>query len=493
MQSYFETGWLDLVLIGAYLVGITIVGAILSRRIKNEEDYFLAGKTLPWYVIGLSIIGTNIGANDYVGASGNAYAIGMAQTNFEWIGAIPAMILSAFIFIPFYWRAGVYSIPEYLGKRYHDSLRVIAAIGLSAFAILIVGVYHWAAALMLETFLGWPKWLSFLVTATVVGFYTISGGLRADTFTDALQVVLMFGSAILIAIFGMAKLGGPVEFWNALETRFPEHLNAFLPADHARFPWPAVLLGLGLVMSPAYWCTNQAILMRTLGARTEWDGRASMIFAGIAKTFVPMLIILPGFFAVLMVVTPLEHRDQALPWVVKNVLPPGIRGLFFVAFIAALQASVSSALNSTAVMVVRDIIGVAIPKRPPEKTILLISRLVTFGVLIIGVASAPLTARFEGIYVFVQTALSMFQGPFFALILFGILVKRTTTAAAAVALVLGLLFAWYLTIDGVNMLYTAFFSFALASALLVIVSRFTKAKPEEELVNLCFWTTRKSY
>lgn len=483
--------WLDLVLIILYLAGMVWIGKVVSAKIKNESDYFLAGKSLAWWVIGLSVIGTNIGSNDYIGASGGAYRIGIAQANFEWIGAIPAMILSAFIFIPFYWRAGVYSIPEYLGRRYNPSVRVISAIGLSAFAILIVGVYHWASALMLETYLGWPMWLSIPITATVVGFYTISGGLRADTYTDALQVILMFTSAVLLAIFGMNRVGGPAEFWNQLNERFPQHVSAFLPADHPDFPWPGVLLGLGFVLSPAYWCCNQAILLRTLGARTEWDGRASMVFAALAKTFVPMLIILPGFFALLLVATPLEKSDQALPWVVKNLLPPGLSGLFFVAFIAALQASVSSALNSTAVMLVRDILGVVRPRERTDKQTLRISRLATFAILALGVASAPLTARFEGIYIFVQTALSLFQGPFFALILLGIMTRSASSAGALVSLVVGLLFAWTLKFFGLNMLYVAFYSFVLSAVLLMIVSRFTARKSDAELVNLCYWTTQK--
>jgi SSS family solute:Na+ symporter len=325
----FKLHWLDLTLIGAYLALMVYMGKVLSTKIKSESDYYLAGKSLPWYIIGLSIIGTNIGSNDYLGASGGAYRIGIAQANFEWIGAIPAMIISAFIFIPFYWRAGVYSIPEYLGRRYNQPVRVISATILSLFAILIVGVYHWASALMLETYMGWPMYVSIPITAAVVGFYTISGGLRADTFTDAIQVTLMFVSSLFLAYFGVQKAGGPEAFLHTLSTKFPGHMHAFLPSDHPDFPWPGVILGLGFVLSPAYWCANQAILLRTLGARSEWDGRASMIFAALAKTFVPVLIILPGFVALALSTEKLAVSDSALPWVVKNVLPPGPSGLFF--------------------------------------------------------------------------------------------------------------------------------------------------------------------
>jgi SSS family solute:Na+ symporter len=489
----FTLHWLDLTLIAAYLALMVYIGKVLSAKIKNESDYFLAGKSLPWWIIGLSVIGTNIGSNDYLGASGGAYRIGIAQANFEWIGAIPAMIISAFIFIPFYWRAGVYSIPEYLGLRYNQTVRVISAFVLSLFAVLIVGVYHWASALMLETYLGWPMYISIPITAATVGFYTISGGLRADTFTDAIQVTLMFASSIFLAYFGIQKAGGYDAFMNTLSTKFPQHLHAFLPADHPDFPWPGVILGLGFVLSPAYWCANQAILLRTLGARSEWDGRASMIFAALAKTFVPVLIILPGFVALVLLTEKLPVSDAALPWVVKNVLPPGPSGLFFVAFIAALQASVSSALNSTAVMVTRDILGVLHPVKRTDSEVVRMGRISTFGILALGVASAPLTAKFEGIYIFVQTALSLFQGPMFALIIVGILYRKATATAGLCTLVSGLASALVLKVIGLNMLYIAFWTFVLSVCLLLIISAFTRRKTDAELVNLCYFSTVKRH
>ena len=141
---------------------------------KDSKDYFLAGRSLTWWVIGLSIIGTNIGTNSYIGASGNAYSIGIAQANFEWIGAIPAMIICSLIFIPLYWKAGVYSIPEYLGLRYNQLVRLVAALIACIVAVFAIGVGMWALALTLETYIGWPIWLGILVTGTVVGLYSIS-------------------------------------------------------------------------------------------------------------------------------------------------------------------------------------------------------------------------------------------------------------------------------------------------------------------------------
>lgn len=491
MGSFTDTGvhWIDVALIVLYLGGITIFGYYFSKRVKSSTDYFLAGKSLPWWIIGMSIIGTNIGSNDYVGAAGSAYSIGIAQANFEWIGAIPAMIISAFIFIPFYWRAGVFSIPEYLGRRYNDAVRVISAVILSIFSTVIVGVFLWATAIMLQTYLGWPIWFSILVTSVVVGFYTISGGLGAVAITDSIQLVIMFGGALAVAVIGINRVGGMDQFLTTLQTDFPGHMNVFLPSDHHAFPWPGVILGLGFVLSPAYWCANQAVLQRTMAARTEWDGRASMILAAIAKTFVPFLIVLPGFLALVMVKGGLENQDQALPWVIKNILPPGISGLMFVAFIAALQSSIDSTMNSTSVMITRDIVGIISKKGADEQRDLKLGKIFTFAVLVVGMIFAPLTARFEGIYVFIQQVLSLFQGPIFALIILGILYRKGTAAAGLASLVSGLFFAALLNSMGLNMLYIAFWSFVFSVIVILIVSRFTEQKRDSDLVNLTYADT----
>ncbi|HOM11143.1 MAG TPA: sodium/solute symporter [Spirochaetota bacterium] len=478
--------WLDIVLIIGYLAGITIFGFYYKSHVKTAKDYFLANRSLPWWVIGLSIIGTNIGSNDYIGAAGNAYSIGIAQANFEWIGAIPAMILSALVFIPFFWRAGVYSIPEYLGLRYNNAVRFIAACVMSVFAVVIVGVFLWATAIMLQTYLGWPIWFSILVTATVVGFYTISGGLGAVAITDTVQTFIMFFTAIIVAFIGIEKIGGFDMFIKTLQNNYPDHIHSFLPANHPVFPWPGVILGLGFVLSPAYWCANQAILQRTFAAKSEWDGKASMMFAACLKTFVPFLIVMPGLLALTLAGKSITHQDQALPWVIKHILPAGISGLMFVAFIAALQSSIDSTMNSTSVMIVRDIINVAKKTKLTDRAQLHLGKLFTFIILIVSIAFAPITAYFQGIYVYVQYALSLFQGPIFALMLFGILDKRITPSAGLFSMISGLAVAAVLGWLQFNMLYIAFLSFVYSAIALYIVSLLTKRKPEAELKNVVY-------
>ena len=246
------------------------------------------------------------------------------------------MIIAALIFIPLYWRAGVYSIAEYLGLRYNQAVRVVAASIFVVVSVFAMGVAMWALAITLQTFLGWPIWLGILVSGTAVGLYSVAGGLGAVAITDSIQVCIMFVSGLIIVAIGISDAGGAERFISELTAENPTHLSAYLPADHESYPWHGVILGLGFVLSPAYWIGSQAILQRTLGARTQWDAGAGMIFAAFAKTLVPCSL---SSVCSRWGRWRKSNTDMALPWVIKNVLPVGVSGLMFVAIIAALQSS----------------------------------------------------------------------------------------------------------------------------------------------------------
>ena len=456
---------------------------------KDSKDYFLAGRSLTWWVIGLSIIGTNIGTNSYIGASGNAYSIGIAQANFEWIGAIPAMIICSLIFIPLYWKAGVYSIPEYLGLRYNQPVRLVAALIACIVALFAIGVGMWALALTLETYIGWPIWLGILVSGTVVGFYSISGGLAAVAITDSLQVCIMFLCGLIIVFLGLEGTGGWDNFASQLTEEHPTHLQTYLPADHESYPWPGVILGLGLVLSPAYWIGSQAILQRSLGAKSQWDASASMMFAAFAKTLVPLLIVFPGILALVMKAD-IDYPDMALPWIIKNVLPAGISGLMFVAIIAALQSTIDSGINSTSLMITRDIRHVLLNDDSTEND-LKIGRYLTLLILVIAMSIAPFIGELGGIFTFMQTVLSLFQGPMLALLLLGALSKRATPQAGLWTLITGVPVAGIFLLLGMNMLYVAFVTFCYSMIVLWLVSGVTKGLAEDQLDRLTYLTWRR--
>lgn len=479
--------FIDTFLIIFYLGAILIFGLFFRRYVSTTEDYFLAGKMLPWWVISFSLIGTNIGAYDYIGAAGGAFRFGIAQANYEWLGAIPAMIVSALLVVPYFWRNAVYTVPEYLGKRYSESVRTIEAVIYGLFLVMLLGIFFWASGLMLHTYLGWPLRLSIVITAVIVGVYTITGGLAAVALTDVVQLGVMFVGGISVAFIGFWKAGGVGVFFEKLASSHPQHLKLFLPLDNPYYPWLGMIFGLGLVLSPAWWCANQSIIQRTLGARSEWDAKAGMLFAAFPKTMIPLLVVLPGFFA-LMFASPTEisNPDQALPWVLKNLLPPGLAGLVFVAFIAALHSSVDSTLNSASTLWTRDIYQRYFRKRAPDRHYLFVGRVLTGLFVVFGILFAPLTDRFPGIYVAMQNLLSFFQGPTLATLLLGILWWRSTRWGGLFGLTGGVAVAVGLSFFKINFLYVAWWSFVASGAINLLVSWLTVPENPSKLRGLVY-------
>jgi SSS family solute:Na+ symporter len=483
MPVYF----IDTFIIVFYMGAILVFGLFFRKYVSTTEDFFLAGKMLPWWVISFSIIGTNIGAYDYIGAAGGAFRFGIAQANYEWLGAIPAMIVSALLVIPYFWRSGVYTVPEYLGKRYQESVRTIEALIYGLFLVALLGIFFWASGLMLHTYLGWPLRLSIMITAVIVGVYTITGGLAAVAVTDVVQLGVMMVGGISVAIIGFWKAGGVKVFFANLASNHPQHLEVFLPLDNPYYPWLGMIFGLGLVLSPAWWCANQSIIQRTLGARSEWDAKAGMLFAAFPKTLVPLLVILPGFFA-LMFASPSEitNPDQALPWVIKNLLPPGLAGLVFVAFIAALHSSVDSTLNSASTLWTRDIYQRHFRRQASDRHYLFVGRVLTGCFVIFGVLFAPMTDKFPGIYVAMQNLLSFFQGPTLATLLLGILWWRSTKWGGFFGLTGGVASAVVMFLFKINFLYVAWWSFVVSGLINIIVSLLTPPEKAEKLRGLVY-------
>lgn len=479
---------IDLFIVIAYLVAIPLFGVYFRKYVKSEEDYFLAGKMLPWWVISMSIIGTNIGAYDYMGSAGGAYRFGVAQANYEWIGAIPAMVLSAMLFVPYYWKAGVYTVPEFLGKRYNMAVRIIEAILWGAFLACVLGVFFWAAGLMLNEYLGIPIEVSLLITALIVGVYTITGGLAAVAMTDVVQLLVMFIGGVALTVLGLWTVGGWSGLVNAITPAHPDHFKLFLPLDNPTMPWLGMIFGLAFVLSPAWWCCHQAIIQRTLGARSEWDAKAGMLFASFPKMLIPVLVVLPGLLA--LALNPElsgADMDKAFPWLIKNLLPAGLAGLVFAAFMAALISSVDSTLNSAATLWTRDIYQRFFVKEASDKHYLNVGRILTFVFVLWAILFAPVTKKFPGIYVAMQTLLSIFQGPTFAITLLGIYWKRATQWGGLFGLIAGVGVSSFLHfIAHWNFLYVAWWSFAGAILMNIIVSLLTTPESTEKLEGLVY-------
>lgn len=487
---------IDYFIVIAYIVGMLLLGLYFKKYVKSSKDYFLGGKSLPFWAIGMSIVVSDIGALDFVGVSGQAYRYGVSVGNFDWVGSVPAMILAAFIFIPYFWRGGMYTIPEYLGRRYNKSVRTIASVTWILFFALDLGVLFWASAVLLNVLMGWPIWVSIFATAGVVGLYTYFGGITAVIMTDVVQMIIMFIGGFTLVFLSLYEVGGWDNMVEKIGTMGPEyrsHFDIIQPQDtKSPFPWTGILFGLTFVMANAYMIGNQSIVQRCLTAKNEWHAKASMIFGSALKMFIPILVLFPGLMAV--VVHPdLADGDQALPMMIKTILPPGLVGLMFAAFFAGLMSSVDSLLNSTATLFTKDIYEPYIKKGADDKHYLKVGQITTLVILIFGMATSPISSEFPGIYVAIQTFMSYFQGPIFAILLLGIFWKRTTGLGGLSALVIGICFAiflnvfkdQYFTIED-PFLYISWWSFLVGFIVNIVVSLFTKKHSDNDLKGLVF-------
>jgi len=462
---------IDYVVLLLYLASTLALGLAIGRRVRSQQDYFLAGRRLPWWAIGMSLVATDIGGTDIIGVGGAAYSYGMAVGNFEWIGCVPAMIVAAFVFVPFFWRTGIYTIPEYLERRYNVSVRSALAACWLAFMACNLGVMLLASAKMMAVLFGWDFSVCIWVTAAFVGVYTVAGGLAAVVYTDAIQCAVMVLGCLLVVMIGLGEVGG----WSGLQEKIRAHerqqavapagstsdestatsaetavissrhvdrlyhTKLILPVDSPTpFPWTGIFFGLALVLSPAYWIGNQAIVQRSLGAKSEYAAKAAYVWGAVLKNTIPFVIAIPGLIAFAKYPN-LPDGDQAFPRLVADILPIGCRGVFLAAFLAALMSSVDSYLNAASVIVTSDFYKRFVRPDASDQHLLQVGRWVTVALVLWAIAFAfYLTGRSEGIYTIFQTMMSFFQGPALAILLAGLLWRRATAWAALAGFLVGL-------------------------------------------------------
>ncbi|MEZ6144090.1 MAG: sodium/solute symporter [Planctomycetaceae bacterium] len=485
----------DYAIILLYLVGTVWIGVAIGRRIKTGTDYFLGGRRLPWWAIGMSLVATDIGGTDIIGVGGAAYTHGMAVANFEWIGCVPAMIVAAFVFVPFFYRTGIYTVPEFMERRYNVGVRTALAICWLIFMACNLGIMLLASGKMMSALFGWDVTMCVLVTAALVGFYTLTGGLAAVVYTDAIQCAVMIGGCLLVTGLGLWEIGG-IDGLRA-QMPDPEQTQLILPADSdSPFPWPSILFGLALILSPAYWIGNQAIVQRSLGAENEFAAKASYVWGAVLKNLIPLIIAVPGLIAVAKF-PDLADGDQAYPMLVSTLLPVGLRGLFVAAFIAALMSSIDSYLNSAATILAMDIYKRFIRQEATDEHLLAVGRVTTAGLLVFAIGFALTADPESGLYSMFQTLMSFFQGPALAILLCGVLWRRATGIAALIGFLSGVTFAIFLyTVSQESVLawlgwqplfqvsdpflYYSVWAFTLTVSLVVIISLLTKQEPAEK-------------
>lgn len=377
-QSELPLTAVDLVVLVAALIGVTTYGLYMGRREEGASDFFLAGKTIAWWAIAGSILGTNISSHHLVGMMGAGLKEGFAQANFEF-GAIAGLLVLCYFFLPLYRRMGVYTLSEYLGRRFDDRSRLLYSITNIVFLVIqMCGTLVLGGVTVEKLTEGTAIAMSYSTAvwglAVVAAVYTIVGGLKAVIYTDVIQSALLFIGAAVIAVLAIyhPNVGGI----SGLLEKEPTKFHVIFEASHDQLPWTGVFTGL-MVMHLYYWGTNQFIVQRALGAKSGWDGRMGIILAGFCKLLIPFICIVPGMAAgYILTIDPATESDTAFAGLARTLLPSGygIMGLVLAALMGAIISTIDSMMNSAATLYTFDIHQKYIRPQESDARLILVGR-----------------------------------------------------------------------------------------------------------------------
>ena len=416
---------IDLAIVGFYFVLVFFIGFRTARRTHSAEDLFLAGRRLGWLPIGLSLFASNISSTTMIGLAGAAYTWGIAVANYEWMAA-PILIVFALVIVPIYLNARIGTVPEFLEYRYNRYVRRYFSL-LTIIANILVDTAGtlFAGAIVLTVFLpGLDLFSAALLLATIAGLYTAAGGLAAVVYTDALQAVILLAGSGVVAVLAFAQLDFS---WAQLAAEAPaQNLSLMLPLADENLPWLGTLLGVP-ILGFYFWCTNQFIVQRVLGARSVEHARRGALLAGLLKLAVLFLMVLPGVMASVFL-PGLDQGDQVFPALIGTLLPQGLAGLVLAALVAALMSSIDSTLNSAAALVTLDFVKPLWPKLSPRR-IVWIGRFAIVLFMLLSALVAPAIGGFAGLFHYLQTALAFLVPPVVVIFLFGLFWPRNANRA----------------------------------------------------------------
>lgn len=502
---------IDWLVIALYFA-VTVVGAVWAtmqeRRDGGETsaDYFLAGRNTGWFIIGASLFSSNIGSEHLVGLAGTGASSGVAVAQFEILAAF-ILLLLGWVFTPFYLRSGVYTMPEFLERRYSPAARwYLAGISIVGYVLTKISVTIFAGGVVFTALMGIDFWTGAILVVVATGIYTLFGGLRAVLITDTIQMVVLIGGAIVVTLIGLDAVGG----WGELTRQAgPEFMDMWKPASDPDFPWTGILFGAP-ILGIWYWCTDQFIVQRVLAARNLKEARRGTVFAGFLKILPLFIFVIPGVIAMVLSrqgKLQLDSPDQALPAMVGALLPAGVRGLVVAGLLAALMSSLSSVFNSTSTLITWDVYKKLRPDAT-EKQLVLVGRLATGVLVVLGLLWIPLMQLISGqLYQYIQSVQAYIAPPITSVFLLGLLWSRLNARGAMAALLVGFVMGmgrlvaelnkasldgWLLAYAQINFLHFAAFLFVICSVVLVVASLTAPAPSAEQLAGLTFQTTPRA-
>jgi len=418
---------IDLITFIVFILIVVVISLYASRKEENSEDYFLAGRKLTWWLIGLSIIASNISSEHFIGMSGKGFSLGLAIASFEWMSAF-TLIIIAVVFLPTFLRSGIYTMPEYLEYRYNRSVRLLMAIFMLFFYILItLATVLYSGALALHSIFEIDMITGIWAIGLVAGLYTVYGGLKAVVWSDLLQGGTLLIGGLIVTFLALQEVGG----WDNFVAVSGDKLHTVLPWDHPEMPWVAVFIGGLWVPHIFYWGLNQFITQRTLGAKDLHEGQKGILFGASLKLLIPFIVVFPGIMAYQLYGDAITDADGAYPYLIKQILPAGMIGIMFAALFGAVMSTLDSLLNSSATIFTMDIYSSYFKKDSSSSHLVKVGRITTLVLVIVGCIWAPIVGSFDkGIYFFVQQFWGFIQPGVVAAFLFGIIWKKVPPKAA---------------------------------------------------------------
>lgn len=437
-------GSIDIAVVAVYAIALLLIAQWVSREKaghqKDTQDYFLAGRSLPWWAIGASLIAANISAEQIIGMSGSAYVLGIAIASYEWMAALTLVIVGKYL-LPVFLRHKIYTMPQFLEQRYDHKVKIVMALfWLGVYVFVNLTSILWLGALAINTVAGLDLTLALVLLGTFAVAYSLYGGLKAVALTDIIQVVLLVFGGLMIAYFSMQEISqgqGVVSGFSRLLDEAPEKFDMIFSRDNPYYhllPGISVLVGGLWIMNLSYWGFNQYIIQRALAAKDNREAQKGILFAAFLKLLMPVLVVLPGIAAAI-IAPDLTAPDSAYP-TVMGLLPTGFQGLVFAALIAAIVSSLASMMNSISTIFTMDIYSHLGGKIRSESQLVTVGRLTSLTAMIIAmIVARPLLGQFDQAFQYIQEFTGFFTPGVVALFFLGIFWKRTTAEAALTAAV----------------------------------------------------------
>jgi SSS family solute:Na+ symporter len=503
---------LDLLIIGVYFLIIFAIGFYFARKERTSTDYFLASRNIGWFAIGASLFVSNISTEHFIGLAGSGASTGLAVGHFEWLACMILLILG-WVFVPFYLRSNVFTMPEFLERRFNRQCAVyLAGISIIAYVFTKISVHLYAAAVVLDRVVGWSPLTAAVVLVIATGIYTIAGGLAAVIYTDLVQTLILIFGAVILTFVGLQHVGG----FAGLRAAVPaNYFHMIKPISDPDFPWTGIFLGAP-ILGIWYWCTDQVIVQRVLSAKDEGHAKAGTIFAGFLKILPVFILVLPGLIAFALYrnmfhVTPegqVLNGDIAYPTLVINLLPTGLVGLMIAALLAALMGAMSSVFNSASTLVTLDFYKKIRPEAS-EHQLVSFGRAATGVMVLLGLAWVPFIHLISSqLYIYLQSVQAYISPPISACFILGILWPRLNGKGAISSLLTGFVMGavrfilelgtsshsfqlnsgflnWLVSM---NFLHYAVFMFVICSLVLIGVSLATAPPERRQLAGLTFAT-----